>query len=115
MIETKFTKTLYKAIRKLNLDKEELKQMLLCLYINGCSSEDCARLFGADEEKIKRILESERVYGYKACNNCGKLKDRKKDYYFLKNQNNTICKDCKSKYGSRYYENNKEKKRNYHK
>jgi len=115
MLETKYTKTLYKAIRKLNLGKEELKQMLLCLYINGCSSEDCARLFGADEDRVIKYLKSEELYGYKACSKCGKLRDRKNEFRQYKNQKNLICKMCEKQYDinhhKKYYKNNKEKKR----
>jgi len=115
MLETKYTKTLYKAIRKLNLDKEELKQMLLCLYINGCSSEDCIRLFGADEDRVIKYLKSEELYGYKACSKCGKLRDRKNEFRQYKNQKNLICKMCEKQYDinhhKKYYKNNKEKKR----
>ena len=117
MQETKYTKKLYKAIRKLNLGKEELKQMLLCLYINGCSSEDCIRLFGADEDRVIKYLKSEELYGYKACSKCGKLRDRKNEFRQCKNQKNLICKMCEKQYDinhhKKYYKNNKEKKKKY--
>jgi len=117
MRETKYSKTLYKAIRKLNLDKEELKQLLLCLYINGCSSEDCAKLFGTTEDKIIKFLRSEELYGYKVCSKCGQLKDLEKDFRQYKNQKNLICKDCKiesnKKIGKEYRKNNKEKRKEY--
>jgi len=117
MRETKYSKTLYKAIRKLNLDKEELKQLLLCLYINGCSSEDCAKLFGTTEDKIIKFLRSEELYGYKVCSKCGQLKDLEKNFRQYKNQKNLICKDCKiesnKKIGKEYRKNNKEKRKEY--
>jgi len=44
MRETFYTKKLYSAIRKLNLDQEELVGLILCLYINGCSSEELCKI-----------------------------------------------------------------------
>ena len=107
MRETKYTKKLYKAIRKLNLDKEELKGLLLCLYINGCSSEDCAKLFGTTEEQVIKFLESEKLYGYQACSKCGQLRDRESGFEKYKTQIYLICKDCKNEYIKGYHENNK--------
>jgi len=98
MQETKYTKKLYKAIRKLNLDQEELKGLLLCLYINGCPSEDCAKLFGNTQEKIVSFLESEELYGYKACTKCSQLSDRINGFYQLKNRGHSICKECRIKH-----------------
>src|SRR6056297_1121634 len=114
MRETKYTKKLYKAIRKLNLDKEELKGLLLCLYINGCSSEDCAKLFGTTEEQVIKFLESEKLYGYQACSKCGQLRDRESGFEKYKNKNNTICFDCQKEKKNQYYHKNKEKIQNYY-
>ena len=110
MQETKYTKKLYKAIRKLNLDQEELKGLLLCLYINGCPSEDCAKLFGNTQEKIVSFLESEELYGYKACTKCSQLSDRINGFYQLKNRGHSICKECRIKHMKNYV-----KKTNYSK
>src|SRR6056297_2591120 len=110
MLETKYTKKLYSAIRKLNLDQEELKGLFLCLYINGCSSEDCAKLFGTTEDKIVNFLESEKLYGYKACIQCDKLKDRVEGFRQYKDRKSMICKDCKNEYDKKYKENNKKNK-----
>src|SRR6056297_2817526 len=112
MRETKYTKTLYKKIRKLNLDKEELKGLLLCLYINGCSSEDCAKLFGTTEKQVIKFLESKKLYGYQACSKCGQLRDRESGFRQCKTQKFMICHDCKKeymrKYSKEHYEKNKE-------
>src|SRR6056297_1136911 len=113
MLETKYTKKLYSAIRKLNLDQEELKGLFLCLYINGCSSEDCAKLFGTTEDKIVNFLESEKLYGYKACIQCDKLKDRVEGFRQYKDRKSMICKDCKNEYDKKYKENNKERIQEY--
>jgi len=112
MLETKYTKKLYTAIRKLNLDKEELKGLLNCLYINGCPSEDCARLFGTTEDKIINFLESEKLYGYQACSKCGKLRNRENDFR-QKYKSCIICekkymKNYMNDYNKKYYKNNRE-------
>ena len=110
MLETKYTKKLYSAIRKLKLDKEELKGLLLCLYINGCSSEDCAKLFESSEEKVIQILEKENLYGYRICKKCGQLKNQIEDFRQYKWEI-TNCKSCEKKYTDK----NKERKRKYDK
>jgi len=113
MKETRYTKTLYKAIRKLNLDQEELKGTLLCLYINGCSSEDCARLFETNKEKVVKFLEFEELYHYLACSKCGRLRNRGDGFRQRKNRRDMVCLICKKEYQdkhrSEYNRKNKEK------
>jgi len=113
MQQKKYTKKLYSAIRKLNLDQEELVGLILCLYINGCSSEDCAKLFGITEDKIIKFLKSEELYCYQACSKCERLRDRENDFHRYKNRKFTICNDCKKeyikKYNKEYRENNENK------
>jgi len=113
MRETKYTKKLYNAIRKLNLDKEELKQLLLCLYINGCPSEDCAKLFGTTEDKIIKFLKSEELYEYQACSKCGQLRDRLKGFH--QHNKRLTCKICEKEREKEYNKNNKEHQRERHK
>ena len=113
MKETRYTKTLYKAIRKLNLNQEELKGTLLCLYINGCSSEDCARLFETNKEKVVKFLEFEELYHYLACSKCGRLRNRGDGFRQRKNRRDMVCLICKKEYQdkhrSEYNRKNKEK------
>jgi len=112
MRETLYSQKLYKAIRKLNMDKEETGQLLNCLYINGCSSEDCARLFGTTEDQVIKFLESEKLYGYQVCIKCGRLKDKEKGFKQRKNQRIMCCKECKKEYDTKrqkiHYEINKD-------
>jgi len=114
MRETKYSKTLYHTISQLNLDKEELKGIILCLYLNGCSTEDCSKLFGTIESNIIKIIQFENLYNYQSCSKCGKLRDRQKDF---RRTNTTICNICRRKYNreldKKYYQKYKEKKRIY--
>ena len=103
MRETLYSQKLYKAIRKLNMDKEETGQLLNCLYINGCSSEDCARLFGTTEEQVIKFLESEKLYGYQVCIKCGRLKDKIIDFRQYKDRKIMTCKDCETKHNQQYW------------
>jgi len=106
--ETRYTKKLFIFIRKLKLDKEELKGLIVCLYINGCSSEDCAKLFGSSKEKVINILKAEFVYALQACSKCGRLRNRIKDFYLSEKQKNLVCVDCCKKQKQDYYKENRE-------
>src|SRR6056297_883867 len=102
MQETFYTKKLYLSIRKLNLDQEELVGLILCLYINGCSSEDCAKLFGTDKEKIIKFFKSEELYGYQVCSECERLRDRENGFRQRKNRRIMVCEICEKEYRKNY-------------
>jgi len=112
MRETRYSQKLCQSIRKLNIGKEEKTQLLLCLYLNGCPLEDCAKLFNVTEEKIVKFLEFEELYKHQACNKCGKLKNRISQFRQCEGRSFTICKECNNdygkKYGKKYYKDNKE-------
>jgi len=109
MRQTKYSFKLYNTIQKLKLDKEEIKGVFLCLYINGCSSEDCANLFNSNIERVINILKSEMLHGYQACCQCGKLKDRKSQFKNSKdNKRSMVCINCQKENKQQYYQNNKD-------
>lgn len=104
MLETKYTKTLYAVIQKLNLPQDDLKTTLLCLYVNGCSPKDCVLLFGTIEEKTTVFIQDEGLYGLQACSKCGQLRDREE----YNERKYTICKNCKRIHNRKYYTDNRE-------
>ena len=102
MLETQYTKKLHQSIRQLNLDQEELVGLILCLYINGCSSEDCAKLFGTTENKIIKFLKSEELYNYQSCSECERLRDRENGFRQRKNRRIMVCEICEKEYRKNY-------------
>ncbi len=115
MLETKYTPRLYKSIKKLNLGYSTLETggLIICIYLKGCSTQDCAKLFDLTEEQIIDYLKIEEIYGYKVCSSCEKLRDRENDF----RPKYKVCNTCKKEYMKEYYDNNYEineitKKRN---
>lgn len=106
MRETRYTKKLHTTIRKLNLDKEELNQLLVCLYLNGCPLNDCTVLFEMIKNKTIEVLQNEELYEFQSCIECGQLRNRSNDF----TQRRLICNICQNE---QYKKNTKRRSQNH--
>lgn len=113
MRETVYSQKLHQIVQKLNIGQEEQIQLLLCLCTNGCTIEDCARLFEVSKKKIIEILKSESMYGYQVCIKCGRLKSKTIGFRQYNDRKIMICKDCETKYNHQYWKTHTDDRQEY--
>jgi hypothetical protein len=115
----RYSKKLRKEISMI-IDPNKLREKLVYVYVNSTCLEDCSKLFDCDIKFIIKTLKEEGVFEHKYCSKCGVLKPFT-EFYSNPSMGKSInrcgvssqCRDCVSKNGKRYFQENREKKYEY--
>jgi len=115
----RFSRKLQDTLSKIK-DQNVLLQYLIEYYIGGTSIDECACLFNNSQQEIIDVLIAWGVYEHKICSKCKELKPFSLFYSnpsMGKNTNRSgvscQCRECNSKNGKNYFNNNRDHKRTY--
>ena len=115
----RFSRKLRDELSKIK-DPNKLLEKLVEFYLGGTCIEHCAALFCNNEQEIIDVLISWEVYEHKKCSKCEEIKPFSLFYTnpsMGKNTNksgvSSQCRECTSKNGKNYFNNNREHKRKY--